>query len=189
MAKKKEAPKAARQQTAVEVRGGGSAAAVGAQQFDWSKVLQFAQFLLTVLQQMFPPQPAVRATAAGHHDDEEGCDEHALLDHAIRSAVCTLTSLLEIHKGRCKASGVQPDAFGDGETCHTFSVGGGAVLAKVCAGSKEEAKAALEKIVGRMSELSPEFGLVVISSGRSGVELSLRLTKEQIADDANWTGG
>lgn len=186
MAKKKEAPKA-QQQTAVEVRGSGSGA-VGAPQFDWSKVLQFAQFLLTVLQQMFPPQPAVRATAAGHHDDEE-CDEHALLDHAIRSTVCTLASLLEIHKGRCKASGVQPDAFGDGETCHTFSVGGGAVLAKVCAGSKEEAKAALEKIVGRMSELSPEFGLVVISSGVSGVELSLRLTKEQIADDANWTGG
>jgi hypothetical protein len=186
MAKKKEAPKA-QQQTAVEVRGSGSGA-VGAPQFDWSKVLQFAQFLLTVLQQMFPPQPAVRA-AAGHHDDEEGCDEHALLDHAICSAVCTLTSLLEIHKGRRKASGVQPDAFGEGETCLTFSVGGGAVLAKVCAGSKEEAKAALEKIVGRMSELSPEFGLVVISSGVSGVELSLRLTKEQIADDANWTGG
>lgn len=185
MAKKKEAPKA-QQQTAVEVRGSGSGA-VGAPQFDWSKVLQFAQFLLTVLQQMFPPQP-VQATAAGHHDDEE-CDEHALLDHAIRSTVCTLATLLEIHKGRCKASGVQPDAFGEGETCLTFSVGGGAVLAKVCAGSKEEAKAALEKIVGRMSELSPEFGLVVISSGRSGVELSLRLTKEQIADDANWTGG
>lgn len=188
MAKKKEAPKA-QQQTAVEVRGSGSGA-VGAPQFDWSKVLQFAQFLLTVLQQMFPPQPPqpVQAAAAGHHDDEE-CDEHALLDHAIRSTVCTLASLLEIHKGRCKASGVQPAAFGEGETCLTFSVGGGAVLAKVCAGSKEEAKAALEKIVGRMSELSPEFGLVVISSGVSGVELSLRLTKEQIADDANWTGG
>jgi hypothetical protein len=89
MAKKKESPKAApvqAQQTAVDISSAGSGG-VSAPQFDWSKVLQFAQFLLTVLQQMFPPQPV---QAAAHHDDEdEHCDEHALLDHAICSAACT----------------------------------------------------------------------------------------------------